>query len=190
MGEELNELLEEMNISYEQAIAVTSIFMFTLILFAAICLVRTIATCRIFKRAGIPWTYNFVPIGRDLYFSQIVFGKMRYAWLKFSFVIYSVFAIGIARLNIPTNSIIYTVTGIFEIITLGAALYYRVAFCRGLSHSFKKGIGMTIGLFIMPTLFRVILLHGNAQYEGAEEFPIPRIDMIAFKKSKKISPKK
>lgn len=190
MTEELNKLLVEMGISYEQALAIVSFFMLAVIFLAVICLARTIATCKIFKRAGIPWTYNFVPIGRDLYFSQIVFGKMRYAWLNLSFVIYSVFAIGIARLNIPTNSIVYTITGVLEIITLGAALYYRVAFCWGLSHSFKKGIGTSIGLFVSPTLFRIILLHGSSHYEGAGEFPMPGINMFIFKKSKKIPPKK
>lgn len=166
--------MEKISISQTGTYAQIASLVGSIILFIFIMLLllicRTITNYIIFKRAGLPGVYSAVPIAKSLYFSKITFGRKIYAWLKFSFFISAIIALKAQELGIGPNSIGYSVIGVIELMGLSTWMYYRVAFYHNLAKCFGKGIKTAVGLFFMPTIFRIVLLAKGAQYTEPGDF--------------------
>lgn len=159
-----------------------SIILFVFImLLLLIC--RTITNYVIFKRAGLPGVYSAVPIAKSFYFSEIMFGRKIYAWLKFSFFISAIVALKAQECGVNPGSVGYSVIGVIELMGFTAWMYYRVAFYRNLAKCFGKGTKTAVGLFFMPTVFRIILLVKDAQYTEPGDF-LNIWDKFLFKQRK------
>lgn len=166
----MNKILNIESETYSQAvlfIGFVILFIFTMLLLI-IC--RVITNYIIFKRAGLPGAYSAVPIAKSFYFSKITFGRKIYACLKFSFFISIVIALEAQESGITPGDIGYSIIGIIELIGLIAWMYYRAAFYRNLAKCFGKGIKTAVGLFFMPTIFRIVLLAKGAQYTEPGDF--------------------
>jgi hypothetical protein len=64
-------------------------------------------------------------------------------------------------------------------------IIYMVKIINGISRSFGKGVGFTLGLIFLPIIFLPILVWGNSEYNATQE--ISRIK-VSFHKEEKLVP--
>ena len=122
-----------------------------------------IAEWRIFTKAGQSGWKSLIPI-----YNAIV--ELGFSWRKgkfWSIVLASfLFGIGQALTEYSSGEVLDIVAMLLMVVGGIAVLVLTVKAVYYLAQSFGHGLGFTIGLILVPTVFRLILGLGSSQYRG------------------------
>ena len=131
-----------------------------LLVTAAIAVPIIIAWCRIFRKAGVPMGFYFIP----------VYGSYRQYDIADSKGIFWA-TLGVSILYLIGSLILVqageTVFLVWVILFLVVMLILNFIFCKRLATAFGKSTGFAIGLFFLNPIFIMILGFGDAQYVGS-----------------------
>ncbi len=114
-----------------------------------------IAWCRIFKKAGVPMGYVFIPI----YGAYREYKLARAADLFLGSMGVTILAVA-AQLIVKHPLILALVLICYLIISL----VIQAVFCRKLAQAFGRSPGFAVGLFFLAPVFLMILGFGDARY--------------------------
>ena len=131
-----------------------------LLVTAAIAVPIIIAWCRIFRKAGVPMGFYFIPVYGSYRQYDIADSKGVF-WA--TLVVSILYLIG-SLILVQAGETVFLVWVILYLVVM---LILSFIFCKRLATAFGKSTGFAIGLFFLNPIFIMILGFGDAQYVGS-----------------------
>ena len=131
------------------------------IVFLLLYVLLIIAMWKIFSKAGESGWKSLIPI-YNVYIYFKIAGMKKYFWILVCSSIIVAIIQSILGKEAAVSEIASSIFGIISCV-------FSIMHCFKLSKSFGKGIGYTLGLIFLPTIFTLILGFGSAEYIGSEE---------------------
>ena len=139
-------------------------------MFAVVLVLLIIACWKIFKKAGIPGWKSLIPI-YNVYLVFKLSGIKQWFWYSIiiSFVLSLVASLAGGVKMSDEGIILFDQMTMVAIISYWASLVFAIVLdifaSYKLAKAFKKGVGFTVGLVLLPTIFTLILGFGSAKYD-------------------------
>ena len=119
-----------------------------------------VSWCILFRKAGLPWERNFVPIYGQYWSYKMVRAKQIF-WIQLGircgFILFS-------SLLLLAGSVGMILNWIFGILCGCCLITLQVIYCIRLARAYGKSNGFVVGLVLAPFVFLPMLAFGNAQY--------------------------
>ena len=138
-----------------------------LVLALGLYLLYTIAWCKLFKKAGLPWERVFVPFYGMYWQYKVVRCQVIFWFTMVSLVLFygGAFAVTIASAAGAASDTLLVVFGLLALIWMIAMLVMYCIYCSRMARAYGKGTGFTLGLIFLFAIFFPILAYGNAKYQ-------------------------
>ena len=120
-----------------------------------------IAQWRIFNKAGEKGWKSIIPVYNAYIYCKII-GVSFWKWLG-ALVLAGLFV------SIGDSSKIQWLASLAGVVQGGLTLAFFIILARNAGRAFGKGTGFKIGLFFLPTIFKLILGLGASEYKGVPE---------------------
>ena len=143
----------EMTAFFEGFFAILFTALTAILVCSAICLLlRIVAYWRIYDKAGDCGWKSLIP-----FYSK--FTRYKLTWTPWMYLLYLTLGFVALALQSPELSTVCTILTVLQSI-IGAVAFYK------LSRSFGHGIGFTVGLVLLRTIFLLVLAFGSLSYLG------------------------
>jgi len=120
----------------------------------ALAILMTVAWCRLFHKAGIPWGFYFIPVyGTYLTYSIADCGGLFWANL----------IIGVLS-SLLTGVLGYSALGVLAFLIVIISLILQIVYCKNMALCFGKSGGFAVGLFFLFPIFFLVLAFGSARH--------------------------
>ncbi|MBE5805056.1 MAG: hypothetical protein E7316_11170 [Clostridiales bacterium] len=140
--------------------AFTTIFWICLIAAIIFSILMIVAWCKLFRKAGKPWGFYFIPIyGTYLTYSIADCGGLFWANL----------IVGIL------DAVFFNLFGFYDSFMftfplLLVMLILHISYCKKLAEAFGKGAGFIVGLIFLRPIFIMILAYGSARHYNNPDY--------------------
>lgn len=142
------------------AVGVVILFIFVGLIAVAASLAQFVSWCFLFKKAGLPWERNFVPIYGQYWSYKMVRAKQIF-WIqlavRYGFIIFS-------SLLMLAGEVGLILSWIFGILCGIGLIALNIIYCIRLARAYGKSGGFVVGLVLVPFVFLPMLAFGDAQY--------------------------
>ena len=134
---------------------------------------NAIANYKIFKKAGEAGWKAWIPF-YNLYIMFKITWKLTFFWVEMGIAVATGILSGVVSNNVesgnPSAGLIIALAAIMILLDLALAVIKFIALINE-SKAFGHGIGFTLGLFFLNTIFTWILGFGKSQYVGPMGIP-------------------
>ena len=142
------------------AVGVMILMIFAGLIAVAAYIVQFISWCVMFRKAGLPWERNFVPIYGAYWQYKMVRAKQIF-WIQLG-----------VRYGLLTLTSLLSLAGdagvilswIFGILGSCGLLALNIIYCIRLAKAYNKAGGFAVGLALVPFVFLPMLAFGDAHY--------------------------
>lgn len=126
------------------------------LIMAVVCIFMIVCQCLIYNKAKQPWWAAIIPFYNLVVLLKIVGKPMIWMLWILQFIFFEMLFI-LAQ---------GPITGLLFFLSIATSLVFSIIITNGLSKSFGKDAGFTVGLILLPVVFYPILAFSKAQYIG------------------------